>query len=192
MWIPTILENDIDPNYSECVCPKCGETTVHHMGAPCQHYSCPICGEMMERRGVHDMEVKEGIVKLPDGSGFFTGTVGKKKKVKEDLYQVDTPKIKKVSGHILPKSPPEFGSSIPSPMAALGEAELVDTYLDFLQTEDFLGSIKRAAKRIKKAATEEKPAPYWIKAHRAYWGTPAGGKVPWPSKTGEQVADTLK
>jgi len=88
-WVPLVLEQNLDVVYSECKCPKCGFESVHHIGVPCQHYSCPKCGEMMQRLEEPE-EVKEGIVtktksgvvRLPDGSGFFTATIGTKKKKK--------------------------------------------------------------------------------------------------------------
>jgi hypothetical protein len=89
LWIPLVLEQNIDPVYSECRCPKCEFESVHHMGVPCQHYSCPRCGEIMQRLE-EPKKVKESIkfyhrsniTKLPDGSGFFTATIGTKKKKK--------------------------------------------------------------------------------------------------------------
>jgi hypothetical protein len=193
------------------------------MGAPYQHYSCPNCGEKMERRGEHEIEIKE------------------------DLYRVDKPKIKKTStGHIIPKTPPQFGTTVPSPMAAFGEdmsfdevgdkvtkgdepsrlywtalgrlsstkdntsktpeeihddivktykkiykeGELVEKYLDFLQTEDFLGSIKKVSKKAA-AKLSGPPGPSGM-IHRAYWATKPGGKIPWPSQTSQQVASIVK
>jgi DNA-directed RNA polymerase subunit RPC12/RpoP len=87
-WVPLVLEQGLDPVYSECRCPKCGFESVHHMGVPCQHYSCPRCGEKMER--LEEPKVGEGVVtktkagtfKLPDGSGFFVGTIKTKKSKK--------------------------------------------------------------------------------------------------------------
>lgn len=34
-----------------CICPKCGETVVHHRGVPCQEERCPACGAKMLREG---------------------------------------------------------------------------------------------------------------------------------------------
>lgn len=32
-----------------CVCPKCGEKTLHQRGVPCQDERCPGCGAKMLR-----------------------------------------------------------------------------------------------------------------------------------------------
>jgi len=32
-----------------CVCPKCGEKTLHHSGTPCQEEHCPKCGAKLLR-----------------------------------------------------------------------------------------------------------------------------------------------
>src|SRR5271157_4124399 len=66
-WIPLVLQEDTNilpkdlpgANYSECICPKCSETVIHHVGVPCRHHSCPKCGGLLERRGEHDLEIKE-------------------------------------------------------------------------------------------------------------------------------------
>lgn len=31
-----------------CVCPKCGETTKHKRGTPCNKTKCPKCGAPMQ------------------------------------------------------------------------------------------------------------------------------------------------
>ena len=31
-----------------CVCPKCGETTQHTRGSPCNQTKCPKCGTPMQ------------------------------------------------------------------------------------------------------------------------------------------------
>ena len=36
-----------------CVCPKCGEKTLHHDGIPCQDEQCPNCGAKLLREGSH-------------------------------------------------------------------------------------------------------------------------------------------
>ena len=33
---------------NECVCPKCGETTKHVRGKPCNKVKCPKCGTPMQ------------------------------------------------------------------------------------------------------------------------------------------------
>lgn len=33
-----------------CVCPQCGETAIHHHGAPCADRKCPKCGAAMIRK----------------------------------------------------------------------------------------------------------------------------------------------
>ncbi len=35
----------------QCICPKCGTTTPHRRGTPCQEASCPSCGSKMLREG---------------------------------------------------------------------------------------------------------------------------------------------
>lgn len=32
-----------------CVCPKCGEKTIHRAGVPCASENCPKCGSIMVR-----------------------------------------------------------------------------------------------------------------------------------------------
>jgi len=32
-----------------CICPKCGEKTVHTAGIPCTDIKCPKCGALMIR-----------------------------------------------------------------------------------------------------------------------------------------------
>jgi hypothetical protein len=160
-WIPLVLEQNLDAVYSECRCPKCGFESVHHMGVPCQHYSCPKCGEVMQRleepeevkesikfyykKGVTRLaiqkkkkylkepeEVKEGIVtktksgvfKLPDGSGFFTATIGTKKKKKN-----------------------------------LKESELIEAYLTYVQNSE-LQEVNW--KGVKDYFTKERPQPPWV------------------------------
>jgi predicted amidophosphoribosyltransferase len=34
-----------------CVCPKCGRTTLHSRGVRCQDERCPECGAKMLREG---------------------------------------------------------------------------------------------------------------------------------------------
>lgn len=34
-----------------CVCPKCGDKTLHHRGVPCQEERCPNCGGKLLREG---------------------------------------------------------------------------------------------------------------------------------------------
>jgi predicted nucleic-acid-binding Zn-ribbon protein len=34
-----------------CICPKCGHTTAHQPGLPCQQQKCPKCGARMMREG---------------------------------------------------------------------------------------------------------------------------------------------
>ena len=33
-----------------CVCPKCGYTIKHGLGAACYRLKCPKCGTMLERK----------------------------------------------------------------------------------------------------------------------------------------------
>jgi len=44
-----------------CVCPQCGEQTVHHRGIPCQEEHCPECGAKMLREGSyhHQLSLKK-------------------------------------------------------------------------------------------------------------------------------------
>ena len=89
-WVPLILEQGMDPVYSECRCSKCGFDSVYHKGVPCEKYSCPKCGEKMEKvREPEEVDegkitkTKSGVVRLPDGSGFFVGTVKTKKRIRK-------------------------------------------------------------------------------------------------------------
>ncbi len=34
----------------ECVCPSCGTTAPHQVGAPCYQVECPSCGKPMVRK----------------------------------------------------------------------------------------------------------------------------------------------
>ncbi len=36
-----------------CVCPKCGEKTMHRDSVPCQEERCPDCGAKLLREGSH-------------------------------------------------------------------------------------------------------------------------------------------
>jgi predicted RNA-binding Zn-ribbon protein involved in translation (DUF1610 family) len=57
-WIPSVLkEIKTDPSYTECICPKCSETVIHHVGVSCRKYSCPKCGGILERRGDHELSI---------------------------------------------------------------------------------------------------------------------------------------
>ena len=42
-----------------CICPKCGQRTVHRPGVPCLEERCPSCGVAMVREGsAHHQEIE--------------------------------------------------------------------------------------------------------------------------------------
>jgi uncharacterized protein (DUF983 family) len=42
-----------------CICPKCGEKTLHHRGIPCHEEKCPTCGAKLLREGSYHHQMLE-------------------------------------------------------------------------------------------------------------------------------------
>ena len=53
-----------------CICPKCGEKTLHRSGVPCQEEHCPECGAKMLREGSyhHQLLQKKQAEKTEEGN----------------------------------------------------------------------------------------------------------------------------
>ena len=159
MWIPTVLEKagadlNTSQNYSECICPNCKKTTVHHIGVPCQHYTCPECGVgKLERRGEHEKNIKESenltgpkeivdkIIHLIETDGNSVADITKEK-VNEVLTQYLTE-----SSRVIKQSELENGNVTGELMVVRqdGSSVTLNTYL-----EDYLRTIVKSGQKMKK------------------------------------------
>jgi transposase-like protein len=196
-WIPTVLEKEganlnTSQDYSECICPHCKKTTVHHIGAPCQHYTCPECGAAkLERRGEHEKPITETkntllrseriineIVNIVESDGNSVANITKEK-IQQTLTQYLTEDSKVIKQSEL------LDGNLQGPLVVVspeGTEQLLDSYLTQICSEDYLQTFKKAGQKVKKFVTSPRKMRPTMALHRAYWSTKPGQKIPWPRR----------